>query len=222
MDTNNPILDTEDAMDPSRRYGTTDPTNRYKFACKFCAKSTSVGVYQRKQHLVGGFKNCKRCPKCPEHVREEVKNYMIQKEAEKSARTTDNSNVVALDDYDEDDDGVGQGSSKPPPKKPRQKGPLDKFYANKPEDKLKGRKCGKQQTINEVCRKELRDKVCKEIGRWFYDARLLFNAASYDSFHIAMESVAQFVPGFKPPRMYELRVPLLKNEVESTQKVLKD
>ncbi|KAL7583890.1 hypothetical protein Lser_V15G45368 [Lactuca serriola] len=129
MDTNNPILDTEDAMDPSRRYGTADPTKRYKFTCKFCVKSTSGGVYRLKQHLVGGFKNYKRCPKCPEHVREEVKNYMIQKEAEKSARTTDHSNVVTLDDYDEDDDGVGQGSSKTPPKKPRQKGPLDKFYA---------------------------------------------------------------------------------------------
>ena len=55
----------------------------------------------------------------------------------------DHSNVVALDDYDEDDDGVGPGSIKPPPKKPRQKGPLDKFYVNKPEDKLKGRKMWK-------------------------------------------------------------------------------
>lgn len=50
-----------------------------------------------------------------------MKNYLTQKEAEKSARTTDHSNVVALDDYDEDDDGMGQGSRKPPPKKPRQR-----------------------------------------------------------------------------------------------------
>ncbi|CAH1426190.1 unnamed protein product [Lactuca virosa] len=192
MDTNNPIVDTKDAMDPSRRYGIADPTNRHKFTCKFCAKSTSIGVYRLKQHLVGGFKNCKRCPKCPEHVREEVKNYMIQKEAEKSARTTDHSNVVALDDYDEDDDDVGQGSSKPPPKKPRQKGHLDKFYANKPEDKLKGRKCGKHQTINEL-------SYCNGICCTIWPGIQTSN-------HVCMS----------------LEFLYLKNEVESTQKVLKD
>nr|KAJ0198970.1 hypothetical protein LSAT_V11C600315300 [Lactuca sativa] len=173
------------------------PTNGHKFTCKFCAKSTSGGVHRLKQHLVGGFKNSKRCPKCPEHVREEVKNYLTQKEAEKSSRTTDQSNVVALDDYDEDDDGMGQG-------------PLNNFYANKPEEKLKGRKGGKQQTINEVYQKDLTDNACKEIGHWFYEAWLPFNAGSYDSFHIVMESIAQFGPRFKPPSMYELRVPLLK------------
>nr|GEW24199.1 hypothetical protein [Tanacetum cinerariifolium] len=71
-------------------------------------------------------------------------------------------------------------------------------------------------------KEELRNNACKEIARWFYDAWLPFNAATYDSFHIAMEAVAQFGPGFKPPSMYELRVPLLKKEVEDTEGNIKN
>ncbi|GJY41374.1 retrovirus-related pol polyprotein from transposon RE1 [Tanacetum coccineum] len=136
-----------------------------------------------------------------------------------------------VDEYDEDEEddcivtsmkrgsGSGQGGSKSAPKKPRHMGPMNKYFARKPQG-VKG--AGRQQTMNEVCKKELRNNACKEIARWFYDAGLPFNAATYDSFHIAMEAVAQFGPGFKPPSMYELRVPLLKKEVEDTEDNIKN
>ncbi|KAI3499848.1 hypothetical protein L1887_35662 [Cichorium endivia] len=76
---------------------------------------------------------------------------------------------------------------------------------------------GRQQTINEVCRKDLRHKVCRDIARWFFDAGIPFNAATYDSFHIMVEAIGQFGPGMQPPSMYELRVPLLDQEVETVQ-----
>nr|GEV03848.1 hypothetical protein [Tanacetum cinerariifolium] len=76
--------------------------------------------------------------------------------------------------------------------------------------------------MNEVCKKELQNNACKEVARWFYDAGLPFNAATYDSFHIAMEAVAQFGSRFKPPSMYELRVPLLKKEVEDREDNIKN
>ncbi|KAJ9562045.1 hypothetical protein OSB04_007205 [Centaurea solstitialis] len=183
----------DDSMDPGRKYGIPDPENMYKFTCKFCGKETTEGVYRVKQHIVRGFRNSKPCLKCPEHVRIEVRDYMIQKKCGKHTNMFPTTEVV-VDEYDDAGDGAGQG----------------------------GRKGGKQQTINEVCRKDLRDKACKEIARWFYDAGLPFNAASYDSFHVAIEAVLQFGPGFKPPSMHELRVLLLKNEVESTQNGLKD
>lgn len=82
------------------------------------------------------------------------------------------------DDYygDEEEDCIEiTGSSKlPPRKKPKQKGPIDMFFTPNPKDTIKGRKRGKQQTINEVCRKELRDKACQEIAKWFYDAGNVF------------------------------------------------
>ncbi|GJW67221.1 crooked neck-like protein 1 [Tanacetum coccineum] len=47
----------------------------------------------------------------------------------------------------------------------------------------------KRSIINKICKKELRDKACKELANWFYDARLPFNAVNHDSFRIAMERV---------------------------------
>lgn len=98
------------------------------------------------------------------------------------------------------------------------------YYTPNPQDVVKGRKNGqgRQQTINEVCRKELRDKVCHEIGRWFYDAAIPYNAATYDSFKVMIEAIGQFGPGMKPPSMYELRVPILKKEVEFVKNQLAD
>ena len=90
---------------------------------------------------------------------------------------------------------------------------------------IKGRKDGtggKQQTINAVVRKELRDKACTQIARWFYDAGIPFNAATHDSFSIMIEAIGQFGPGMKPPSMYELRVPLLNQEVKTVEEDVKE
>ena len=68
------------------------------------------------------------------------------------------------DDYygDEEEDCIEiTGSTKlPPRKKPKLKGPIDMFSTLKLEDAIKGRKGGKPQMINAVCRKELLDKAC--------------------------------------------------------------
>jgi len=108
-----------------------------------------------------------------------------------------------------------------PSKKPRQKSPLDVFFAPNPANIVKGRKDqGRQRTINELCRKELRERACGDIARWFYDAGIAFHAATLESFAIMCESISQFGPGLKPPSMYELRVPFLKKEVEATEKAM--
>lgn len=47
------------------------------------------------------------------------------------------------------------------------------------EDVIEGRNEGKegtQQTTNEESRKKLRDKACRKIARWFYDAGIPCNA----------------------------------------------
>ena len=71
-----------------------------------------------------------------------------------------------------------------------------------------------------MCRKELRERACGDIARWFYDAGFSFHAATLESFAIMYESIGQFGLGLKPPFMYELRVPFLKKEVEATEKVM--
>ncbi|XP_076955019.1 uncharacterized protein LOC143629695 [Bidens hawaiensis] len=95
---------------------------------------------------------------------------------------------------------------------PKKQKPINTFF--KPEDTLKGRKGGKQQTLNEVCKKELRVNACREINKWFCDAHIPFHAATYKSFQSMFDAVLQFGLEFKAPSMSELRVPLLKMEVE--------
>ncbi|CAH1447076.1 unnamed protein product [Lactuca virosa] len=208
--------------------------NRNNFTCNFCSKVTKGGASRMKEHLAGGFTNVLACQKCPDHIRKEARDYMKQKQQMKESIQMV-SRMQDFDDYhgdEEEEDCVevtgkrGEGSSKQPPrKKPKQKRPIDMFFTPKLEDALKGRKDGKggkQQTINDVCRKELRAKACREIAKWFYDAAIPFNVATYDSFHIMVEAIGQFGPGMNPPSMYELRVPLLKKEVATIQEKMVD
>ena len=52
--------------------------------CIFCDKVIKRGIHRHKQHLVGGYKNAKKCRKCLEHVREEMEKYMSSKKSQKS------------------------------------------------------------------------------------------------------------------------------------------
>ncbi|KAL4289560.1 hypothetical protein GQ457_14G006290 [Hibiscus cannabinus] len=46
--------------------------------------------------------------------------------------------------------------------------------------------------------------------------------SNYSSFQNMVEDIGQFGPGMKAPTMHELRVPLLKKEVDDTQKLMED
>ena len=114
-----------------------------------------------------------------------------------------------------------KGSSSMPSKKPKQKGPMDMFFTPISTNVVKGKKeQGRQKTMNELCRKKLRAKVNEDISKWFYDAGIPFHAITLESFDIMCESIGRFGPGYKPPSMYELRVPLLKKQVEETDKAM--
>ncbi|GJZ70672.1 hydroxyproline-rich glycoprotein family protein [Tanacetum coccineum] len=81
---------------------------------------------------------------------------------------------------------------------PRHMRPMSKYFSRKPQSVKRE---GRQQTINRVCKKELRNNACKEMAKWFYDAGLPFNAATYDSFHITMEAVLRIIDGDIKPAM---------------------
>lgn len=229
--------------DPAWKYAhLADPTGKNKndIICNFCGKLTKGGICRAKQHIVGGFRNAKGCQKCPPHVREEIKDYMLRKVEEKKQ-----GNLLPdfddMEDYgvDEEDEiqmvgprnkrsggtsGSSMASSKAPSsKKPKEKGPIDLYFTPDAEMVVRSRKegKGKQTTINEVCKKELRDKACREVARWMYDAGIPFNAVNYPSFAVAIEAIGQFGPGLKPPSYHEVRVPLLRKEVEHTRDLMK-
>ena len=61
-----------------------------------------------------------------------------------------------------------------PSKRHKQKGPMDMFFTPNPTYAVEATKDqGKQKIINELCGKELREKACRDIARWFYDAGVL-------------------------------------------------
>ena len=51
--------------------------------CIFCDKVTKEDIYRHKQHLVGGYRNAKKCRKCQEYVREKMEEYMSSKKNKK-------------------------------------------------------------------------------------------------------------------------------------------
>lgn len=54
------------------------------------------------------------------------------------------------------------------------------------------------------------------------DAGLAFNAVNYSSFDKMIQSIGLYVPGLKPPSMYELKVPLVNKEVQNTLVQIED
>ena len=108
-------------------------------------------------------------------------------------------------------------------KDPKQKGLMDCYFTPDPKAVVQKRK-GQQMRldINTAAKKELRDRACQQAARWFYDAGIPFNAAKYESFVAIIEAIGQYGPGMKPPNYHELRVPLLKKEVETTREAIND
>ncbi|KAG2278895.1 hypothetical protein Bca52824_061450 [Brassica carinata] len=122
-----------------------------------------------------------------------------------------------LNDID-GEDVEGEPKQKANSNKRKKRGPLDRFVTSTPPDILKGRKDMKR--VFGACDKELREKVCAGIARWFYDAGIPFNAVTYDSFKEITEFIGQYEMGLKPPSMHELRVPLLQREVANIHTML--
>jgi len=86
--------------------------------------------------------------------------------------------------------GRSKGSNNMPSKRPRQKGPMDTFFTPNLADVVNARKDqGRQKTMNELCRKELREKACRVIARSFYEAGVAFHGVTVDSFAIMCEFI---------------------------------
>lgn len=60
----------------------------------------------------------------------------------------------------------------------------------------------------------------QKVARFFYDNRIPFNVARSKSFKEAIEAVGRYGPNLKPPSYHELRVPLLRKEVELTNEII--
>ncbi|KAG5531758.1 hypothetical protein RHGRI_026396 [Rhododendron griersonianum] len=84
-----------------------------------------------------------------------------------------------------------------------------------------GFKKTRQPNINDAIWKERSHKVSQYLARWVYEADIPFHAIENDSFKRFVEAVGLFGLGYQPPSQYQLREPLLKEEVERTKTFLK-
>lgn len=100
--------------------------------------------------------------------------------------------------------------------KQQKKGPLDLLLRSL----VQKRKGQTRLDENDAIRKELRARACTAFARWMYDSGIPFNAVNYDSFDTAIEAIGQYGSGMKPPTYHEVRVPLLKKEVDTTRKIM--
>ncbi|CAF1701152.1 unnamed protein product, partial [Brassica napus] len=155
--------------------------------CIFCYKVLTARVSQLKQHLVGGYKNAKKCTICPKHVMVELHDCLARKAEERASINEQEENC----------------------------GPSDKFVMSLPPDILKGGK--DMKGVFGACDKDLRDNVCEGISRWFKDAGILFDAASHDSFKEMTELIGQYGMRLKPLSQYALWFSLLQKEVANVQ-----
>lgn len=226
--------------DPAWKYAhLVNPQNPNKFKCNFCGKESSGGVYRVKQHLAGNYTSVITCPKCPAHVREEIREYMAKKKEEKNLMNMVPDFDEMPNDLEEDEDDIveivrkrsmassSQSSTQATsrPKKPRQKGPMDVYFTPDPNVAMQNRKTKGRQTnidANDPFRKEMRERAITAFARWMYDTGIPFNVVNYESFAAMFEAIGQYGPGLKPPSYHEVRVPLLNKEVGRIKSLMKD
>ncbi|RVW73543.1 hypothetical protein CK203_062078 [Vitis vinifera] len=230
--------------DPGWKYGRlVNEKDLNTIICIFCDKVTKGGIYRHKQHLVSGYRNAKKCRKCLEHVREEMKEYMSSKKNQKEQMNMGseyvNEDLFGLEDEDIGEEinsrtnitnissggsnRGGSGGRTFSSKKPRQKGPMDHFFTPNAEMVVQNQRSGKmnQTTINDAYKKEARERACTLITRWMYEAAIPFNAVTYPSFQ-PIEAIGQYGVGMKGPTFHEVRVTNLKKELALTKDLMKD
>lgn len=100
------------------------------------------------------------------------------------------------------------------------RGPIDRFMMNVGGDN--GDKTAAEPTqITPKNAKEMRNKVCMDIGRCFFENALPFHLAKSPSFINMCRSIGNYGRGLKPPSMYELRTWILK-ELKTTDAIVED
>ena len=198
-----------------------DPKIKNNVTCKYCSKVTKGGIYRLKQHLAGGYRSVTACQKYPEHVRDEMMEYMVKKKEDKEQMNLvhDSNEMTDFDEEDEvqvvDNKGKGKKHATHNAKRVRNVGPMDGYVTPLAQTS------GKQKTLNESYKKEQRKKACADFARWMYDAAIPFNTLTLLSFSTAIDSITKAGIGMKPPTAYEVRVPLLKQEVSNINETMK-
>ncbi|KAK9061970.1 hypothetical protein SSX86_019154 [Deinandra increscens subsp. villosa] len=219
--------------DPGWAHGTHVQGTKNSVLCKFCGFKSTGGITRHKHHLAWDSSEVSKCPKVPPDVKQFFKELFEKSNQAKEAenRIPHFDDVVDLEEDDEDEipsfnEGQSKGkrpipSSSACASNKKTKGPLDKnFKPSVTSGKKGGHLVGSVQ--HKEVQKKLRLEAVQLFCRWLYDAGLPFNSLKYDSLGPAIEAIGRYGCGMKPPSYHEVRVPMLKLEVEHTRKILEE
>ncbi|KAH1221743.1 hypothetical protein GmHk_12G035088 [Glycine max] len=202
--------------------------------CNFCGKITKGGITRAKQHLIGKSGNVAACKKTPPNVIEELKEYMATKKSGTTYSTSGSGNMANIRDFEfgepigcdgsEEDEFADScnAAASAKTKCGTKKGPMDKFCKN-PENAINRRKMEmlRQMNIKESMDKNEVLKVHQHIARFWYQVGLSFNLIKLKSFENMVAAIGQYGPHLPIPSYHDIRVPLLKKEVEYTENLMK-
>ncbi|KAL0386204.1 UNVERIFIED_CONTAM: hypothetical protein Sradi_3014700 [Sesamum radiatum] len=187
------MSETSNRKDPGWNYASLPDSNSTNCVkCNFCGKVHKGAITGHKQHLAGGFRNFKSCPKCPENVRTEIGEYLEtqQRDVAHGKRPSD----VSLGGSSE---SVAQRMQQ---KKPRSIGPIDLYFMQDADEVVKQRKNKDGGKFDEN-RKKMREYVVQKFCGWMYDTGIPFNTVRADSSRPAIEALGQFGPNMKSPQL---------------------
>ncbi|KAH7678897.1 Zinc finger BED-type protein [Dioscorea alata] len=196
-----------------------DPTNLDKLKCKFCMKVVSGGIYRMKQHIVNIKGNVSSCSMCTEDAKAKCKAAIEEakiKKQDKNRHELEKRKEVYITMIDEEDyEDVEVGGSM---KRPRVGGLMDRFTSS-----INHWVCLCGNKIFKMLLIRIEDMMCidfwqDESMRWVF----LFNAIDKDIFIQFVEAVGIYGKGYRPPSQYELKEPLLKEEVKRTKGIIRD
>ncbi|XP_010476554.2 PREDICTED: uncharacterized protein LOC104755784 [Camelina sativa] len=202
-----------------------NPTNLDKVKCKLCGKEFSGGVHRLKQHVARIQGNVSGCPNSNIEDQEKCKLAMQEaKNKKKRVRMKDSEirNSANIDERRQMEDEVIEVDGMGVNKMSRMFGPLDRFTSNINHESPQGPiLTPRQQHIKNVIAKEKLHVVHQYIARWVYSHGIPFNAIANDDFKRMLEAAGQFGPGVTPPSQYQLKEPLLKEEVGRVTGIMK-
>ncbi|XP_019178920.1 PREDICTED: uncharacterized protein LOC109174088 [Ipomoea nil] len=217
---------------------------KQRFSLMFTLPQTNAFGNQRlKQHLAAGYGDVAKCPKTTTEIMREMQQYMQGTSRMKRSRVVLDDNVD--DDVQESareetqpssHDSVTYPSSgtaskrkqtmlrfvEPQPRVGKKTQSVASLLRKTPEEVVDERHSkGPTQRTIEACTKSKEEtkRTMLHIAVFFYENGIPFNAANSRSFEVMVESIGQWGLGLKPPSFHELRVPLLLDSKQVTDKL---
>ncbi|KAL5183817.1 hypothetical protein HKD37_17G047631 [Glycine soja] len=202
--------------------------------CNYYGKITKGGITRAKEYLIRESGNVASYKKTPPNIVEELKEYMANKKSGTTYSSYGSGNVTNIRDFefgepiecdgseDEFADSCNATALAAKTKSRTKKRPMDRFCKN-PKNAINRRKMEmlRQMNIRESMDKNEVLKVHQYIARFWYQVGLSFNLIKLKNIENIVATIGQYGPHLLIPSYHDIRVPLLKKEVEYTENLMK-